>query len=588
MAVPEARASWLHGRGEAGCKRVRVGVYKHAPPSAPRSPSAATPPPPAAPPPSAAAPPPQPAPPPPQPAEPRRRRLADGSPPGAEPAGAAAVRFLTYDWYGSCGGLGDYLIGLVSLFPAALLDRRALLVAQPCMHAAFRSPHIDTALSPDVPMGGRRPLLRATPPPLDAASDGDEPQRVEWLAPPCERLEGNLGAAAEVRRDSNSSSSSSSSGDNSSAVPCLDLLRHTFEMEALQQLSALSNYRVRYNKGMLITTLLRDQGLWANALRQLGFKVAYGFGCILRFLFSPRPEVWQLLVGMEEQAWGEGVVRVAVHVRVPDREVWQNDGMTPQNMTQQQLDDLLAKASSTLQCAQAVEDFWYPPPLKVKWVLITNSHLLKQALKAKYPHKVMATDFIPWHSAQATEHEQHTDLASPDERDAALRGLQHFRETVAEWALIASHRNMSVTRCCVVHSCSPPAPLVHSPPCQVVATDFIPWHSAQATQHEQHTDLESSSSSAERDAALQGLQHFRETVAEWALIASSHSFIIPASGFSRTAALYALRPLDIYVPPPLNPPKAAENAQKPPPPPSACDPEKPTAIDRFGVTWSGI
>ncbi|CAI5960805.1 unnamed protein product [Closterium sp. NIES-65] len=542
----------------------------------------ATPPPPAAPPPPPAAPPPQ-------PADPLRRRLADGSPPAVEPAGAAAVRFLTYDWYGSCGGLGDYLIGLVSLFPAALLDRRALVVAQPCMHAAFRSPHIDTALSPDVPMGGR-PLLRATP--VDAtatatatatARDGDGASAgdgggadVEWHAPPCERLEGNLGAAAEVRADSNSNSSGGGGG-----VPCLDLLRHTFEMEALQQLSALSNYRVRYNKGMLITTLLRDQGPWAAALRQLGFKVAYGFGCILRFLFSPRPEVWQLLVGMEEQAWGEGVVRVAVHVRVPDREVWQNDGMTAQNMTQQQLDDLLGKANSTLQCAQndgmtaqnmtaqqledllgkanstpqcaqggveedhitefsfpfpvspspwegdrpplprlsllawqaveeyctVVEEFWYPPPVKVKWIIITNSHLLKQALKAKYPHKVVATDFIPWHSAQATQHE--------------------------------------------------------------------------------NTDFQSSSSPAERDAAQRGLQHFRETVAEWALIASSHSFIIPASGFSRTAALYALRPLDIYVPPPLNPPKAAENPQKQPPP-SACDPEKPAAIDRLGVTWSGI
>ncbi|CAI7729488.1 unnamed protein product [Closterium sp. NIES-54] len=261
--------SSLRGRGEAGCKRVRVRVHKRTtPPSAPRSSAATPPPPPAAP------PVPPPSAPPPQPAAPRRR-LADGSPPGAEPGGAdtagAAVRFLTYDWYGSCGGLGDYLIGLVSLFPAALL------VAQPCMHAAFRSPHIDTALSPDVPMGGR-PLLRATPPPLNAAApahDGpgdeprDEPQRVEWHTPPCERLEGNLGAA----------------GRDSSAVPCLDLPRHTIEIEALQQLSALSNYRVRYNKGLLITTLLHNQGPWAAALRQLGFKVAYGFGCILWFLF---------------------------------------------------------------------------------------------------------------------------------------------------------------------------------------------------------------------------------------------------------------------------------------------------------------
>ncbi|CAI5518472.1 unnamed protein product [Closterium sp. Naga37s-1] len=458
-----------------------------------------------------------------------RRRLADGSPPGAEPGGAdtadAAVRFLTYDWYGSCGGLGDYLIGLVSLFPAALLDRRALLVAQPCMHAAFRSPHIDTALSPDVPMGGR-PLLRATPPPLDAAAPahdgpGDEPQRVEWHAPPCERLEGNLGAA----------------GRDSSAVPCLDLPRHTIEIEALQQLSALSNYRVRYNKGLLITTLLHNQGPWAAALRQLGFK--------------PAAEVWNLLVGMEEQAWGEGVARVAVHV--------QNDGMTAQNMTAQQLEDLLGKANSTLQCAQNMTQQQLDDlPAKANSTLQCAQSI----------HLSLVMYFFPF-------------LHSPSPFALALPHTS------------CSPHALHLPPVRVLHALpTAPLPLVHaSPPralpvgtCAVVATDFIPWHSAQATQHEQHTDL----APDERDAVLRGLQHFWETVAEWVLIASSHSFIIPASGFSRTAAPYALRPLDIYVPPPLNPPKAVENAQKPPPPPSACDPEKPTAIDRFGVTWTGI
>ncbi|CAI7784043.1 unnamed protein product [Closterium sp. NIES-53] len=542
--------------------------------------------------------------PPPQPTATSRRRLADHYPPDvdkpAEPAAAdgsaadapdapPAVRFLTYDWYGTCGGIGDYLIGLVSIFPAALLDRRALLVAQPCMHAAFRSPHIDTALSPDVPMGGK-PLLRATP--LDAPgagagdsnsngngdSDGDSNERhVEWHAPPCERLEGNL--SAEVR--------------DSGAVPCFNMVGQSFGIQDLQRHSALSNYRMRYNHGLLINTLLLDEGPWAAALRQLGFKVAYGFGCILRFLFrrhgvsaihlsspptvppsssvrllhpllplplcscpslssspgpsprpevwqlvagieehvwgegvvhaersrhavigihpsrhpsthsppflfrsslsipsvpSPRPEVWQLVAGIEEHVWGEGVVRVAVHLRVPDQTVWHMFEGMPLETSQQQLDELLAEANSTLQCAQTVEDFWYPPPLQVKWILITNSHPLKQALKAKYPDKVVATDFIPWHSDRATEHEN-TNLTSAEEREAAVRGLQHFRETVAEWALVAS----------------------------------------------------------------------------------CHTFIIPASGFSRTAALYALRPLDMFIPPP-----------------DPCNPEEPTPISALRGSWSGI
>ncbi|CAI5977360.1 unnamed protein product [Closterium sp. NIES-64] len=627
--------------------------------------------------------PPPPAAPPPQPADPLRRHLADGSPPAVEPAGAAAVRFLTYDWYGSCGGLGDYLIGLVSLFPAALLDRRALVVAQPCMHAAFRSPHIDTALSPDVPMGGRLLLRAATP--VDATAtardatatvrDGDGGgDDVEWHAPPCERLEGNLGAAAEVRADSNSNSSSGGGGGG--GVPCLDLLRHTFEVEALQQLSALSNYRVRYNKGMLITTLLRDQGPWAAALRHLGFKVAYGFGCILRFLFRGVAAVggdgeagvgggrggraWGEGVGGGRggRAWGEGVVRVAVHVRVPDREVWQNDGMTAQNMTEQQLENLLGKANSTLQCAQVpwgmtvqnmteqqLDDLLgkasstlhfpqvlptppsslpFPPsslPFPPSSLPFPPSSLPFPPSSLPFPPSSLPfpPSSLPFPPSSlpfppSSLPLSPTSLPVPIARGGGVLVPASLNPRLSRHLFPSLHPLSFLVRSCpashlLFASCTAPPscacaalPLVHASPralplgtcamlglrtCQVVATDFIPWHSAQATQHEQHTDLESSSSLAERDAAQRGLQHFRETVAEWALMASSHTFIIPASGFSRTAALYALRPLDIYVPPPLNPPKAAENPQKQPPP-SACDPEKPAAIDRFGVTWRGI
>ncbi|CAI5520465.1 unnamed protein product [Closterium sp. Naga37s-1] len=141
--------------------------------------------------------------PPPQPTATSRRRLADHYPSdvdkpaelaAADDSAAAdapytppAVRFLAYDWFGTCGGVGDYLIGLVSIFPVALLDCCALLVAQPCMHAAFHSPHIDTAPppTPSVPMEGK-PQLRATPLDAPGTGAGDSNSNVEdfWYPPP--------------------------------------------------------------------------------------------------------------------------------------------------------------------------------------------------------------------------------------------------------------------------------------------------------------------------------------------------------------------------------------------------------------------
>ncbi|CAI5511620.1 unnamed protein product, partial [Closterium sp. Naga37s-1] len=64
----------------------------------------------------------------------------------------SSIRFLTFDQAGHCGGFGDFLVGLVSSFVAALLDRRAFVIWHDCIQYAFEPAFIDWRLSPGVPM----------------------------------------------------------------------------------------------------------------------------------------------------------------------------------------------------------------------------------------------------------------------------------------------------------------------------------------------------------------------------------------------------------------------------------------------------
>ncbi|CAI5979318.1 unnamed protein product, partial [Closterium sp. NIES-64] len=65
---------------------------------------------------------------------------------------ASPIRFLTFYQAGHCGGFGDFLVGLVSSFVAALLDRRAFVIRHNCIQYAFEPAFINWRPSPDVPM----------------------------------------------------------------------------------------------------------------------------------------------------------------------------------------------------------------------------------------------------------------------------------------------------------------------------------------------------------------------------------------------------------------------------------------------------
>ncbi|CAI5460060.1 unnamed protein product [Closterium sp. Yama58-4] len=267
------------------------------------------------------------------------------------------------------------------------------------------------------------------------------------------------------------------------------------------KLNASVNVRLASNRGVLTYLQTRAAGSWAQRFSQIGMRLPYAVGCFLRFLFTLRPEVQALVRGMEQQlraamvgegGQARGVATVGIHIRVKDGFVWDGkwgDG-DPKQLNDEQVAWLGKQAKEWIDCALKVEGYWFPSSLGVRWMLITNSAQLKQAIKSQYPDKVFTTDFVPRHS---------NNLGAVDTE--------------------ASRR-----------------------PAGMVAPDA------------EYTDANISTTAAASNATSTTIEKdkqeearlFQEVVTEWLLLASCDAYVVSESGYSHTAVFYARRPMAAF------------------------------------------
>ncbi|GJP37204.1 hypothetical protein CLOM_g21638 [Closterium sp. NIES-68] len=232
--------------------------------------------------------------------------------------------------------------------------------------------------------------------------------------------------------------------------------------------------------------LTEEQGEWAARLRATGLRPPYALGCILRFLLKPNAEVRQLLSGLERELHAPGSVAIGVHIRFTDGTVWEGEGEDgPKQLSEGEVERLKQVARPLLQCAQSLEDWWFAPPLEVRWLIITNSLHFKLAMHHEYQNKVVSTPFTPRHSNKLSDNAIST--------NATL---------------------------------------------EVVAADITAY---------------------------------QELVADWLLLSTCHSFVVPRSGYSRTAAFFSLRPNSVF---------SVETG--------FCDPEGPVNMFNLAHSWSGL
>ncbi|CAI6005089.1 unnamed protein product [Closterium sp. NIES-64] len=214
---------------------------------------------------------------------------------------ASPIRFLTFDQAGHCGGFGDFLVGLVSSFVAALLDRRAFVIRQNCIQYAFEPAFIDWRPSPDVPM---------------------EP----------------------FRRTRNLNESFSPG-----VIPFLDLNGNRLGLQGLERFKAFRHVKVLWNRRMSLRCkeVQRRCPLEERVMAADDGGDAHGAGEV-------RKEVWPLTARLLQEMREVRTVVVGVHVRLSDSVV-RDPHATAKSVTPASMAAALEAAAPILACAKVSE-----------------------------------------------------------------------------------------------------------------------------------------------------------------------------------------------------------------------------------------
>ncbi|CAI5961671.1 unnamed protein product [Closterium sp. NIES-65] len=265
-------------------------------------------------------------------------RAASKNPSGDPPPDTPPVKFLTFDGLSHCDSLGETLMGLTSAFTVAILTNRAFVIKHPCIPMAFEPALIDWQPTEDV---GFEPVRNETFP-------LEHPDRA--VTPP-------IGASDIVEIN-------------------LELRPEAHPEKVFLQVEAARNLRVVWNKDLLVHMLKgANESVWGGRLKDMGVSIPYAFGCFVRYLLRPKPEVWHRMQPFEKQLRGDKVVSIGMHVRHFGR------GSLPPSTTinsgdlRRAMNDIVWPA---IKCAKDVENWWYPPFLNVKWLIISDSLQLKQ------------------------------------------------------------------------------------------------------------------------------------------------------------------------------------------------------------------
>ncbi|CAI5466996.1 unnamed protein product [Closterium sp. Yama58-4] len=344
-------------------------------------------------------------------------RAASKNPSAAPPPDTPPVKFLTFDGLSHCDSLGETLMGLTSAFTVALLTNRAFVIKHPCIPMAFEPALIDWQPTEDV---GFEPVRNENFP-LDPSNRAVNPP---------------IGASDIVEIN-------------------LELHPEAHPEKVFPQVEAARNLRVVWNKDLLVHMLKGANGsVWGERLMEMGIRIPYAFGCFVRYLLRPKPEVWHRMQPFEKHLRGDKVVSIGMH---------------------------------------DVENWWYPPFLNVKWLVISDSLQLKQKAIEVNESKIVITEFDPWVPPSLLSISPPPPPPPPP----------------------------------------PPAPAPAPPPSVPSSDPATP-----TTTTPEGPPL----------PPIPTVQEFQETVTEWLLLSSCNSFIVSTSAFGRTAAMYSMRPMSMHMP----------------------------------------
>lgn len=175
----------------------------------------------------------------------------------------------------------------------------------------------------------------------------------------------------------------------------------------------ISNIYVVSNRGRSIAMF--DHPYLKYKLSKLGLKKSTAFGCALRYIFKPRPEIFLPILPTLETLVKPNVIKIAIHIRTHDGVLVYGNKINFNNY------------ASYFTCAKQIEEFSNSKKKEEKkevvWLLFTDSiELRKKALK-RYGNKLQTTIDVPIeHSAK--------EMICPGQTCVSNEG---FQIAAAEW-----------------------------------------------------------------------------------------------------------------------------------------------------------
>jgi hypothetical protein len=134
---------------------------------------------------------------------------------------------------------------------------------------------------------------------------------------------------------------------------------------------------IAINRGKTIRLFENEH--YSNRLTQMGLTPHSAFGCMVRYLFAPKPSIFlSVLPEMRRLINEEDVIKIGIHIRTGDKHLMGDHTSSPG----------LNGFHHHFDCAQQIESFPSLTGRRVMWYLLTDSATLRSEAVAKFGDKL--------------------------------------------------------------------------------------------------------------------------------------------------------------------------------------------------------
>lgn len=288
-------------------------------------------------------------------------------------------------------GLADRMVGLASVTLFGLLTNRAVQVGRrpglPNFELVFGQPNVNWTRQDDS----------------------------EWIVNPLRYL------ATERNYNSSVLSSKEYFGVNTIDNHQLQERLLTDQLDEVFGGKDVITVLISLNRGRTIRIFQKSPHV--SQIQQMGLLPATTFGCIINFLFRPKPKIFvPLLPVLQRFKRAEGSLIIGIQIRAGDDQMFGRSAAA----------DNVDHFEAYFNCASQIESFARLSSQPVVWFLVTDSLPLRKSAAAKYGDKLITSLDVP------IEHSAKEESVCNGGRGDCSVSAAGFSAAAAEWWLLGA------------------------------------------------------------------------------------------------------------------------------------------------------